>query len=284
MTHQHADDIAEIRKRICHVFLITFAVIAIPAGIASMLRAADIGWQPVMSVHALLVTSSWLMVVFRKRIPYQYLAAFIVAVFVVIGVGGIYQFGISAAGTVFLVAASPIATLLLGLRSGIITLLVMVVSAGILAWLTLTGAVQSQVDIVQFVRAPSSWISAILGWSLAAVAMTASLHVFNKKLINALLEARRSREELLKHQATLEKAIKDREAANRQLQSALDEIKTLRGILPICSYCRAVRDDEGAWSQLETYVANHSEAQFSHGICPECLRKARIEAGLDPEK
>jgi sigma-B regulation protein RsbU (phosphoserine phosphatase) len=58
-----------------------------------------------------------------------------------------------------------------------------------------------------------------------------------------------------------------------ELRSALEHIKTLEGILPICSYCRKVRDDAGYWRQLEAYIAQHSDARFSHGICPECLEK-----------
>ncbi len=58
-----------------------------------------------------------------------------------------------------------------------------------------------------------------------------------------------------------------------KLQAALDEIKTLRGIIPICSHCRQVRDDEGLWKQIEDYIRSHSEAMFSHGICPDCLKE-----------
>jgi len=60
---------------------------------------------------------------------------------------------------------------------------------------------------------------------------------------------------------------------NNKLQKALDEIKTLHGIIPICSYCKKIRDDKGAWERIEEYISNHSEAQFSHGICPECYKK-----------
>jgi len=60
---------------------------------------------------------------------------------------------------------------------------------------------------------------------------------------------------------------------NNKLQIALNEIKTLRGIIPICSYCKKIRDDEGAWERVEEYISKHSEAQFSHGACPECFKK-----------
>ncbi|MBM4164654.1 MAG: response regulator transcription factor [Lentisphaerae bacterium] len=58
-----------------------------------------------------------------------------------------------------------------------------------------------------------------------------------------------------------------------ELQRALAEIKTLRGIVPICASCKKIRDDTGFWQQVEVYVRNHSEAKFSHGICPECIKK-----------
>ncbi len=57
------------------------------------------------------------------------------------------------------------------------------------------------------------------------------------------------------------------------LNAALEEVKTLKGILPICSYCYKIRDDKGAWSQLEHYLDNHSDAEFSHGVCPDCFEK-----------
>ncbi len=58
-----------------------------------------------------------------------------------------------------------------------------------------------------------------------------------------------------------------------RLQAALEEVKTLRGIVPICSHCKKIRDDRGFWNQVEVYVHEHSEAEFSHGICPECIRE-----------
>jgi two-component system, response regulator PdtaR len=60
---------------------------------------------------------------------------------------------------------------------------------------------------------------------------------------------------------------------NTELQEALAEIRTLKGILPICATCKKIRDDEGYWHQVEVYVRDHSDAEFSHGICPDCLKK-----------
>jgi len=59
----------------------------------------------------------------------------------------------------------------------------------------------------------------------------------------------------------------------RELQQTLSEVKTLRGCLPICSQCKKIRDDKGYWQQIETYMRDHTEAEFSHSICPDCAKK-----------
>jgi K+-sensing histidine kinase KdpD len=65
--------------------------------------------------------------------------------------------------------------------------------------------------------------------------------------------------------------------ALHEREKALDELRILRGLLPICAYCKKIRNDQGAWIQMEQYIRDHSEAEFSHGICPRCLK------GLYPE-
>jgi hypothetical protein len=59
----------------------------------------------------------------------------------------------------------------------------------------------------------------------------------------------------------------------RELEEALSRVKTLQGLLPICSYCKKIRNDRNYWQQVEGYISDHSEAQFSHGICPECYAR-----------
>jgi len=66
--------------------------------------------------------------------------------------------------------------------------------------------------------------------------------------------------------------ITERKAAEERLQTALGEVKTLRGILPICAECKRVRTEDGGWEQIESYVRTHSHAEFSHGLCPDCAK------------
>jgi hypothetical protein len=89
----------------------------------------------------------------------------------------------------------------------------------------------------------------------------------------ALFEERRLREE--NYRATLEQQVAERtqelNQTNQELQTALDEVKALSGLLPICTNCKKIRDDQGYWQGVEDYIRTHSQADFTHGICPDCL-------------
>lgn len=61
--------------------------------------------------------------------------------------------------------------------------------------------------------------------------------------------------------------------ANADLREALQEVNTLRGIIPICASCKKIRDDQGYWHQVESYIRLHSEAEFSHCVCPDCAKE-----------
>jgi hypothetical protein len=68
-------------------------------------------------------------------------------------------------------------------------------------------------------------------------------------------------------------AAEEREKLVSALQDALSKVKQLSGLLPICASCKKIRDDKGYWNQIEDYIRNHSEADFSHGLCPPCIEK-----------
>jgi DNA-binding response OmpR family regulator len=81
----------------------------------------------------------------------------------------------------------------------------------------------------------------------------------------------------------LQKALLER---FHELEDALKRVKQLQGLLPICSYCKKIRNDRNYWEQVDAYVASHSEAQFSHGVCPDCYEvhlKPQLESPPDRE-
>jgi hypothetical protein len=92
------------------------------------------------------------------------------------------------------------------------------------------------------------------------------------------------------HVQARRRAEAERERLIGQLQEALANVKTLRGLIPICSSCKKIRDDQGYWTQLETYLKQHSDAEFSHSLCLDCVRKlypdlaAEVEARMAAQK
>ena len=85
----------------------------------------------------------------------------------------------------------------------------------------------------------------------------------NRRLNGALRQELAERKRVEEHQERL----------IAQLREALSKIKTLHGLLPICASCKKIRDDEGYWQDLDAYITDHTEAEFSHGLCPHCAKK-----------
>jgi len=84
-----------------------------------------------------------------------------------------------------------------------------------------------------------------------------------------------------KAEEDLQQKAQELEKANQELQALLNNVKTLSGLLPICATCKSIRDDKGYWNQIESYIRAHSEADFSHGICPDCAKKLYPDIALD---
>lgn len=80
-------------------------------------------------------------------------------------------------------------------------------------------------------------------------------------------------DELIVENVRRKKEEEQKEQKIKQLQDAIAEIRTLKGLIPICASCKKIRDDKGYWNQIESYIQKHSEAEFSHGVCPECSEK-----------
>lgn len=85
-------------------------------------------------------------------------------------------------------------------------------------------------------------------------------------------------------EATVQARTRDLQETNRKLTESIANIKTLTGLLPICASCKKIRDDKGYWNQIETYVREHTEAEFTHGLCPACMHKLYPEYSDPDEK
>jgi hypothetical protein len=118
-------------------------------------------------------------------------------------------------------------------------------------------------------------VYAVLAWAL--LLLLYRLRVYFLQQRNRELEhlvAQRTTELATSNQSLL--ALNDKHATViEDLRATLAEVRTLRGLIPICMHCKKIRDDSGFWNQLEAYISVHSEARFSHGYCPECAAEAK---------
>ncbi|MDH3329830.1 MAG: DUF3365 domain-containing protein, partial [Desulfobulbaceae bacterium] len=105
----------------------------------------------------------------------------------------------------------------------------------------------------------------------AGYGITAVVGVIIILIGGSLLQKKRTL--LLQTNKSLKKEIEERGKLISELQEANSRIKTLSGIVPICMYCKEIRDDKGYWNRLEQFISEHSEAQFSHCICPKCMKE-----------
>jgi len=101
-----------------------------------------------------------------------------------------------------------------------------------------------------------------------------AMDYINKPVKSVELLARVSSALALKHEMDCRKEREQElRRSNEELQRALKEVKVLRGLIPICASCKKIRNDGGFWQQLEEYLSDHSEAEFSHGLCQPCIKK-----------
>ena len=111
------------------------------------------------------------------------------------------------------------------------------------------GDIRGGISVILPFFPKANYVSLILGYGLAALLGSLIIYIAGHML---------------------DKKEKEQQELIRNLKRALLEIKTLQGIVPICSFCKKIRDDKGFWSQVESYVSHHTDAQFSHGVCPDC--------------
>jgi hypothetical protein len=92
-----------------------------------------------------------------------------------------------------------------------------------------------------------------------------------------ITEQKRTEKTIQHLEAELEQRVRDRtlllEATILELQQTLTQVRTLHGLIPICTHCKSIRNEAGQWQVLERYLCEHTEAEFSHGICPKCLQE-----------
>lgn len=254
------ESIRKEREKIVDGVLIAYGAIIILPVMASLTRAMDIGWQPVMVLHIASWVLGWIAVLLRKRITYTPKAAFIIIMFMICGIPGVYQFGLIGNGMTFAILAPVLAALFFNLRVALMLLGMVAVGLTIVGYYVVQTNHLPGFNLHTYAVSYRSWIDFLTAFLFVAGLLTVTGSVLIKKLTRILTEVY-----MLKNKAEA-------------------EVKILSGLLPICSHCKKIRDDKGYWNQLEDYIVHHSEAQFSHSICEDCADDLYPELDLYDDK
>ncbi|QHI68111.1 hypothetical protein [Tichowtungia aerotolerans] len=225
------------------------AVASLLALVTAQIRAFQIGWhsRDLMQVAAVGLI---VLLALNRRIDIQHKVPFLIAAFSVAGIGGIGTLGMFA-GMVFIFPISAvIMSIFYPLKIAVTFILSTLLFYGTIATGFCSGALNLPPDCLMI--NPRHWgvyIASMIFFFVIACVVIYSYRKIMQQLINQISDQR------------------------DELTEALKQVRTLTGLLPICASCKKVRNDSGYWDQLEDYIQNHSDAKFSHAICPDCLNK-----------
>lgn len=225
-------DLLQVRSRICDGFLITMSLWALPALSASVYRSREIGWQPVMGLQLFLGLVIWAITFLRRRLPYSVRGGTVLVVFLLVGLGGVVQFGLVASGVAFLVGSGAVATMLFGRRGGTIVLIAAMVGGAAAGAATIAGFLSPSIrDLSTYVHAPAPWLTSLLSWAIVATGLNVSIYIFNGHLRRALVSSRANEEALKRHREDLEHTVAERTAelenAHRLLSKQTERLREL---------------------------------------------------------
>lgn len=238
------------------LILSSFVLISYVAG---QIRALYIGWHIRDLIHFLCISLLILLTIYRRRFGVRQKAIFILILYTVGGLAGVFSLGILAATTTIIPAAAVIFSICYSRRSTYLYILGLMAIYTVIAILFCSKTIVFQYDADMLLTSYSHWIPYIINTALFCTVSCV-----------AILNYRERTEALIDEVCQQRDALK---GTNAQLEQALSEVKTLSGLLPICASCKKIRDDQGYWNRIEAYIENRTDAYFSHGICTECQEK-----------
>ncbi len=248
-----------LKDKLINKMLIVSSILITIAYISAQIRAFEIGW----SLRDLFQTLAWLVIltpaVFRKRLGVFTKATIVIIAFTLGSIPGVYTLGILG-GTIFLFPTT--AVLIAIFYSSKASSLFIIISLAFLTWIAyrfISGNAVLSHSADFFITNIFHWVVYLLCVAFFFIVSCQTIHSFRKTMELQLETIKSQRDELSK--------------INKELVDASQNIKKLQGMLPICSSCKKIRDDKGYWNQIESYIKQHSDAEFSHGICPDCAQK-----------
>jgi hypothetical protein len=247
-----------LRDALINRILLVSAIFAVIALVSAMIRAFNIGWYYHDMFQLVILCSIVILTLFRQKLIGQYKTLFLIVLLSIAGFSGVYTLGMLG-GTVFLFPlVVVIIAIFYSMRTTIIYILIFLLLFGLVA-VKFCSILGKETFYANFLMSNYlHWIVYILFMVFFFAVACVSIHTYRRTMKELLHKINCQHDDLIQ--------------TNQKLLSATKNIKKLSGLLPICSYCKKIRNDKGYWEQLEIYIAEHSEADFSHSICDGCLK------------
>lgn len=292
------ETLAGFRSQQVNAIFIACATFGIPSLLASIYRAKQFGVRPLFLLQIGIYFTVIVIIALRQHLSFRARTFTLLTILFTLAIGGLYTWGLVGMGIPFIMSCSVITTVLFGSRAGIITTVLGIIAVALTGIGVHTHHLKFDFDMNDYARSTGAWLTAIFGTSLFTTVVvissgrlynslmdsiralskrTATLQQTNEELQKEISRRKEIEEELRNYETHLEEMVDQR---TTELQLALANVKMLTGMLPICASCKNIRDDEGYWHQVEVYIRSHSEAEFSHGICPDCAVKLYPELVL----
>lgn len=241
---------------IINTVLMVSSVLAVMAVISSSVRAMEIGWTLRDLVQWILVTGLVTLALVRRIIDSRHKALFLIIMFTLGGFSGFYTLGMLG-GTIFVFAtALVVVAVFYSTRITWTYTVLCLMLSGIVAYRFCTGQVVMTSDAVTLITRSAHWLVYIICMGFFFAVTSVTIHTYHKAMKLLVDQIKQQRDEMIR--------------MNDELIQAAQNVNVLSGLLPICSSCKKIRDDKGYWNILEAYIKEHSEADFTHGICPTC--------------
>lgn len=181
----------EVRSRICDAFLICLAILTVPSMAASLYRALDIGWQPVMTLQILVTTGIWTLAVLRRFLPYHVRSISLIAVFIIVGLTGIWSFGLMAGSIAWFVVAPILGTVFFGMRTGLAILFGVIVSTGMIGVGTVQGHRLPPFELAAYLTSAPAWALAETSWIIVSGSLVIAVGILNRFFVESMEKSRR---------------------------------------------------------------------------------------------
>lgn len=239
------------------LLLLTFGIMTVGMVVIQLrsweLERAFRDWFQLASYAVLLGT-----MLGRHRLSFRLKLAVLIAFMLGNGVIGIMSLGFFGSAVYFFPLSCIYAAMFFG-PAALVVFTAGCIAIMALAALAFISGYSHLADVQEMVVSPLVWGVYLVGFGFLVVVSGYAVYRYRSANEFLLRELRDQRDKLGRR--------------TQELEVAMAEIDTLRGIIPICSYCHQIRNDAGAWDQLEVYISRHSLAKFSHGICPSCIGK-----------